>query len=92
MTTFLDIEAARSFIQEAMSHYEEQHASGWFTDWLDDLYIRLGEDWRTVTLDDLTTLQELREDGCWLAQSYAMNRTYKMFQRIGRDTTGIIGY
>jgi hypothetical protein len=92
MATFLDIEQARQSIQEAMSHYQTQQAPGWFTDWLDDLYIRLGEDWRTITLDELSTLQELREEGCWLAQAYAMNRAYKMFGRIGRDTTGIIGY
>lgn len=64
----------------------------WFIEWLDDLYIRLGEDWRAITLDELSMLQELREDSCWLSQAYAMNRTYKMFQRIGRPTTGIIGY
>lgn len=92
MATFLDIEAARGFIQEAMSHYEERKAPAWFTDWLDDLYIRLGENWGIITLDEMLTLQTLQEDGHWLMQYYAVNRVYKMFDRLGRDTSGIIGY
>jgi hypothetical protein len=92
MAQFLDIEAARRFIQQAMSHYQERKAPAWFTDWLDDLYIRLGENWGKITLDEIFTLQGLQDDGCWLSPSYAMNSIYKMLDRLGRDTTGIIGY
>lgn len=93
MTTgFLDIPAAQHFIQVAMSHYQERKAPGWFTDWLDDLYIRLAEDWGKVTLDELATLTSLNVDGHWLTPTYAMNTAYKMLDRLGRDTTGIIGY
>ena len=89
---FLDISGARSFIEQAMSHYQEQKTPGWFTDWLDDLYIRLGENWGPITLDELHTLASLNIDGCWLTQHYSVNGVYKMFDRLGRDTTGIAGY
>lgn len=93
MTTgFLDITAAQCFIQEAMSHYQERKAPAWFTDWLDDLYMRLADNWAKVTLDELATLASLNVDGHWLTQHYAMNTAYKMLDRLGRDTTGIIGY
>ena len=90
--SFLDINAARTFIEQAMNHYCERKAPGWFTDWLDDLYIRLGENWAPITLDELFTLGTLNEDGYWMAQHYAVNRVYRMFDRLGRDTTGIMGY
>lgn len=92
MNPFLDINAARLFIQQAMNHYTERKAPGWFTDWLDDLYIRLGENPHPITLDEIATLQYLQADGCWMVQPLAVNTVYKLFDRLGRDTTGIIGY
>lgn len=92
MNKFLDIEAARKFSQQAFHHYTERKAPGWFTDWLDDLYIRLSENWGPITLDEMVTLSRLREDNCWMVQPLAVNTVYKMFNRLGRDTTGIIGY
>jgi hypothetical protein len=92
MQSFLDINGARNFIVKAMNHYQERQAPGWFTDWLDDLYIRLGENWAPITLDELFTLSSLNVDGCWLTPHYAMNGVYKMFDRLGRDTTGIVGF
>jgi hypothetical protein len=94
---FLDINAARNFSQQAMNHYVECKAPVWFTDWLDDLYIRLGENWRNITVDELATLAELGDYGpeypeYWLMQSLAVNIVYKLFDRLGRDTTGIAGY
>lgn len=89
---FLDINAARNFIVEALNHYQERKAPGWFTDWLDDLYIRLGESAGSIVLDELLTLSVLDYEGCWMMQSLAANTVYKMFNRLGRDTTGILGY
>jgi hypothetical protein len=91
-TSFLDMKGARKFIEEAMNHYDKRKAPGWFTDWLDDLYIRLGENWATITLDELVTLANLNRDGDWQAEPFAVNMVYKMFDRLGRDTTGIVGY
>ena len=84
MPTFLDIQAARSFIKQAMSHYQERKAPGWFTDWLDDLYIRLGENWGIITLDELATLRDLQENDCWMQVSHAVPALYKLFDRLGR--------
>jgi hypothetical protein len=92
MKTFLDIEAARAFIAEAIEHYIKT-APAWFIDWLDtDLYVRLGESWATITLDEMMTLQGLYVDGDWKPEPFAVNNVYKLFDRIGRDTSGIIGY
>jgi hypothetical protein len=92
MPTFIDLEIARKFIQKAMSHYEKQSAPGWFTDWLDDLYIRLGENINAVPLEELVLLSRLHEEDGWTPQSLAVNTIYKMFDRLGRDTTGMISY
>jgi hypothetical protein len=92
MSAFLDINGARTFIEQAMNHYTKRNSPAWFTDWLDDLYIRLGENWAPITLDELFTLSCLNVDGCWLTQHYAMNSVYKMFDRLKRDTSGILGF
>lgn len=90
---FLDLAGARKFIERAMSHYQEQkNAPGWFTDWLDDLYIRLSEDWAKITLDEMVSLANLYRDNVWMPQSLAVNQIYKLFDRMGRDTSGIMGY
>ena len=89
--TFWNWQACREFIQQAILHYRT--APGWFTDWLDDLYVRLDENCNTITLDEIQTLGMLCPTGEeWEPESYAVNRIYKMFGRIGRDTTGILGY
>lgn len=88
---FWDWHACRKFIELAIEHYKG--SPGWFTDWLDDLYIRLGE--RTsgaITLDELATLAALFVDGSWEDEEYAVNRIYRMFDRLGRDTTGVTSY
>lgn len=87
---FWDWQACRKFIEQAIKHYK--NAPGWFTDWLEDLYIRLGEQWGLITLDEIQSLAMLFSDGSWDSENYAVNRIYKMFDRLGRDTTGIAGY
>ena len=89
--TFWNWYACRTFIEEAIKHYSR--APAWFTDWLDDLYIRLADNCRAITLDEILTLAQLSsDDGSWEAENLAVNRVYKMFDRLGRDTTGILGY
>lgn len=90
MNNFWDWHACRKFIEKAIEHY--CRAPGWFIDWLDDLYIRLAENCRAITLDEILTLAQLASDGSWEAECLAVNRVYKMFNRLGRDTTGIAGY
>jgi len=92
MKAFLDIEAARAFIASAIEHYVKT-APAWFIDYLDmDLYVSLGESPATITLDELMTLQGLYCDGDWKPEPFAVNNVYKMFDRLGRDTSGIMGY
>jgi hypothetical protein len=91
MEGFWNWQACRKFIQQAIEHYK--YAPGWFTDWLDDLYIRLDEQCNSITLDEIQTLGMLSPDGnSWEPENYAVNRIYKMFDRLGRNTTGIAGY
>lgn len=90
MEPFLSIEKMKLFIEQAIQHY--QHAPGWFTSWLDTLYIRLSDDWRTITLDELCELARLHDEDGWKPEPFAVNAVYKLFDRLGRDTTGIIGY
>ena len=87
---FLSITGARTAIEEAMVHYES--APAWFLLWLDDLYIRLGEAWRPITLDEVATLAALHGEDGWMPESIAVNTVYKMYDRLGRDTAGILGY
>jgi hypothetical protein len=89
--TFLDISAARRFIQVALLRYDQ--APAWFENWLNGLYTRLGDNARSVTLDEMLTLSSLEEtSGQFMSEPLAMNTVYKMLDRLGRDTSGIIGY
>jgi hypothetical protein len=90
MQQFLDIDAARLFAECAAKHYEK--APGWLFNWLDEMYIRLGENWGPITLDELATLAKLQDGEYWLAEQYTCNTVYKLLDRLGRDTTGIMGY
>ncbi len=93
MKQFLDTGEARKFIEQAMRHYAEQrNIPGWFTDWLDDLYIRLSENLEGVTCYELWVLSRLNEEGCWMGQALAVNTIYHMFDHLGRNTTGMLGY
>lgn len=90
--TFWNWNACRKFIEEAVRHYK--NAPGWFTDWLDDLYIRLGgKECGKITLEEIQVLGMLNPDNeGWAPEQYAVNSAYKYFDRVGRDTTGILGY
>lgn len=87
---FIDIKKMMKFIEEAVKHFHG--APGWFTDWLDELYIRLQEDWHGVTLDELLTVDHLHDTDGWKPEPLAVNSAYKLFDRLKRDTTGILGY
>lgn len=91
MQQFLDIKSARKFVEQAMKHYLSEKSPGWFTNWLDELYIRLHDDLKGVSLYEMAILDRLYENG-WMPQQLAVNLVYKMFDHLGRDTTGIIGY
>lgn len=87
---FLNIANLKRFIEQAVQHY--QHGPAWFVLWLDTLYIRLSDDWKTITLDELVALARLHDEDGWQPEPFAVNAIYKLFDRLGRNTTGIIGY
>lgn len=92
-TPFLDIKAARTFIERAVKHYDAKPIPPWFIEWLNDLYIRLGEQPRSILLDELLTLATLEQGDGWTPQMLAVNTVYKYFDRApGRDTTSLIDH
>src|SRR3989442_10095268 len=86
----VNMEAIPRFVEEACKHYEG--GPGWFTNWLEEMYMNFNQNWSTLTLDEVATLQRLYQDGQWMSQMFAVNMVYKMFDRMGRDTTGIFGF
>lgn len=84
------IEEIKANITMACEQYERTaptvHA------WLDNLYIRIGENPVSVSMVELLHVESLREDGQWEQPNYAANRTYKMLARLGRDVSGQAGF
>jgi hypothetical protein len=81
------------FVHKAYLHYHSQKAPQWMLNYLDELYIRLGENgWKTITLDEIYTLQTLYnlEFKEWQHQLLASKIIYTLFHRLGRDTSTII--
>lgn len=88
---FIKVKSALRFIEEASRYYK--NAPEWFCRYLEyDIYIRLTDEPKTVTLPELLQVQMLFMDGDWVPECVAVNRIYKLFKELGRDTTGIIGY
>lgn len=88
---FIDVNKMRKFIELAVAHYAK-HAPAWFIDWLEDLYIKIGDGDRSITLDEMMIVARLYSDEQWQSEPFAVNSAYKLFDRMGRDTSGIIGY
>jgi hypothetical protein len=90
---FFDLEGARQFIVSAIEHYASLNVPPWFIDYLDlDLYVRLGERWATITLDELSVLYRLSDENGWKEVRYAVNDVYKLYDRLGRSTDGLVSY
>ncbi len=90
MREFINREQMQQFIEAAVKHYER--APAWFITWLEDLYTRLQDDLQGINLDEVLTLSRLYDVAEWMPEPLAVNMIYKMYDRLGRDTTGIIGY
>lgn len=88
---FFDVKRLKKFLELAVAHYQK-HAPAWFINWLDEIYMKLSDGWQTLTLDEITTIANLYRDEQWQAEAFAVNSAYKLFDRLGRDTSGIIGY
>jgi hypothetical protein len=86
-----DIEAFERLMTEAVEHY--QTSAPTVSRYLDDLYIRVttGEG-EPVLLQEIIACQRIREEGQFMQANYAANFFYKLLDRLGRDTTGLIGF
>jgi hypothetical protein len=90
---FFDIDGAREFIVDAIEHYASLNTPPWLIDYLDiDLYVRLAENWTTITLDEISVLYRLSDGDGWKPVEYAVNDVYKLFDRLGRSTDGMVSY
>lgn len=90
---FFDLNGARQFIVDVIEHYTPLNAPPWFINYLDtDLYVRLGESWSTITLDEIAVLYRLSDDDGWKEVEYAVNDVYKLYDRLGRSTDGMVSY
>ena len=88
---FIDVKKMAKFIEQAVAHYQKT-APAWFIDWLDEVYRKLSDGWQSITLDEVITIANLFVDGGWKPEPFAVNNVYKLFDRMKRDTGGIIGY
>lgn len=86
----MDIKAIRKFIEEAAPIYDKTAPT--VAEWLDDLYIRLGDDPRTVTVYEVMQCQMLRLEHGWEHPNYAANRHYKVMNILGKSTVGLAGF
>ena len=87
---FFEPKKLLTFLELAVKHYEK--APAWFVNYLDELYMSMNDGWQKITLDEILTVANLYTDNQWEHEWLACNRLYKLFDRIGRDTSGIIGY
>lgn len=77
------------FLQKAHNHYYKT-APAWFVNYLEELSIQLGDAaWKKITLDELVTIHQFYYDKHWIPEQLAVNLTYKLFDRLGRDLTGL---
>lgn len=84
---FFSVEKFKKFLEQAVKHY--QQSAPRLAEWLDDMYIRLGEDeWKTIALEEIQQIQYLYADDCWLGAEWAQNNIYRMLNRQGKDTAG----
>lgn len=89
----LSMKTIQAALQTTARHYAANNAPAWFMDWLDDLSVRTYDAWEDVKLGEIATLFSLRVSlDEWKPTPVAVNLVYKFFDRVGRDTSGILGY
>jgi len=93
LTTFgIDTDNIRKFLESACLHYEKSSPA--VSNYLDDLYIRVGEDTQHVTLFELLRSQQLYdvESGEYMNANLAQNTVYKTLDILGMNNTGMIDF
>ena len=75
MAGLIDFPMIRKHLGKVVRHYEQDAPD--VSGWADDLYIRMGEDWRGVTLGEIILAQNLFMDEVWMGPAWASNQVYK---------------
>ena len=81
--------AFRHFLELAAIEYAKSAPA--LADWIDDIYIRLGEDLLSVTVAELMAFGKLWSEDGWMHPNYAQNTIYKMRDRLGMEN-GVISF
>jgi hypothetical protein len=58
--------------------------------WADDLYMRIRDNTRIILLDEIIVLSYIIDNHC--DGNTAANVVYKLYDRLGWDTTGMAGF
>jgi len=83
-------DALRTLLGDASTQYQQSAPT--VSRWADDLYIRLDTNGDLITLSEVAFAVHLHEDGYWLDPNLAANLHYKLLNRLGRSTTGLLGF
>ena len=86
----IDFQKVFDHLTAACNHYEKSAPT--VAAYCDDLYRRMGGDWKSVTLAEIVAVSALLENGEWEHPNYAANRIYKLMDSIGMPTTGHAGF
>jgi hypothetical protein len=82
--------AIREYLEHAGTAYLDKAPT--VENWLNDLYIRIGEEPHKVSLFEINQAMFLYSDGEWEHPNYAANRVYKVMHMLGQDVTGHAGF
>lgn len=90
MTLRESLHELRRKIEDAVEHYEKTAPA--VAGWLDELYIRLGEDAEAVTLGELLFADSLHDEAGFLHPNFAQNQLVHYIHRTGGETAGLIDH
>jgi len=85
----LDLKTYTRKLEEAVAHYEKSAPA--VSDHCNDLYIRINESPKLVSLYELKQIETLWHEG-WEGPNYAANRIYKLRYYLKMETTGQIDF
>lgn len=79
-----------SFLTQACEVYEKSAPTVY--NHCNDLYVRISEQPKSVTLKELFCVSRLLEEDQWEQANYAANRIYHLRTELKMDTTGQAGF
>lgn len=85
--TLFDFDKSIDFLTRAVAFYQD--SAPVVSDYLNDLYVRLQDDFESISLLEVRTLEMLNDADELANPHYATNLVYKMLQRLNRDVVGV---